>query len=143
MREEITERERKIWRWCFIYKKYYDQLTVFDLAKLVLFLPFVFTFMGISDVAKEIPKVLYSVYCVFLLWLFTYHDIGVGFYVLAIPIMFVILLSGGITYPFRVWFDADNLVEEHCADAVGTMFNHDGNSNTGMATGISMGLSED
>ena len=89
------------------------------------------------------PHALKKVFAVvlFTIWLM-FQPYSIGVVVLLYPIVIIGIISGGMVYPLRMVFDSTRLVGEVIAGRYGVL-KHDGNSNEGMATGISMGLSED
>ena len=143
-RVPLQEDEKEMYARIGIRKEYNDEITYRDVARATLILPFLHISDGLRDEWSKAPKLAVG-FWVLLLWLVwpEWSDGFMALWVLLLPIGIIVLLSGEVSYPFRVWFDSERLVDEHINGAVGKSFNHDGNSNTGMATGVSIGLSED
>tara|TARA_Y100001963_G_scaffold31837_1_gene43902 strand:+ start:4788 stop:5255 length:468 start_codon:yes stop_codon:yes gene_type:complete len=143
-RVPLQEDEKEMYRRVGINKQYNHEINNWDVAKLVFVLPFIHIYDGMKESLRGMPKGAVFGWVFFLwLWMGEFSHWGRALWLLLLPIAIVITLSGQVAYPFRVWFDSERLVDEHIKGAVGGTFNHDGNSNTDMATGISVGLSED
>tara|TARA_R100000458_G_C8278539_1_gene254957 strand:- start:7370 stop:7798 length:429 start_codon:yes stop_codon:yes gene_type:complete len=92
----------------------------------------------------ERPPFAFTKVCIvfaFTIWL-VQQPYAIGLYMLLAPLIIIGIISGGMDYPLRMIFDSTRLVQEVISGRYGVI-KHDGNSNEGMATGISVGLSED